>query len=317
MATPLSASTALAKLKAEGINVREVGSWRTHNRNSKGAWGPVNGVMIHHTAQSSDADGVDVCYDGRSGLPGPLCHGVGESTGRISMVGWGRANHAGLGDDDVLAAVIAEKALPADNEANTDGNSRFYGLEIVNAGNGDDIYQWEQYQAAVRFAASLCRAHGWNEMSVIGHSEWQPGKIDPRGPVEGEGSFTMKMFRADVKAALAQKPGVWKLKAAPAPAPQPGKPERKLEFLPVSGYMPELKHGDDNWYVDFMQRMINRFLKTNVKVDGKYGDATAKGVHQFYKQELDYTTKTGGKVFGADGWRRALSVAKDNKGNNT
>lgn len=94
-------------------------------------------------------------------------------------------------------------------------------------------------------------------------------------------------------------------------------PARELEFVPVSGYMPELHEGDDNWYVDFMQRMINRFLKTNVKADGKYGDATAKAVHLFYKQELGYTTTTGGKSFGAEGWRRVLSVAKDAKGNNT
>ena len=34
-------------------------------------------------------------------------------TARVHLVGYGRANHAGLGDDDVLRAVIAEKAPPA------------------------------------------------------------------------------------------------------------------------------------------------------------------------------------------------------------
>ncbi len=51
---------------------------------------------------------------------------------------YGRANHAGPGDDDVLRAVIAEKALPRDNEANTDGNRHFYGFECENLGDGDD-----------------------------------------------------------------------------------------------------------------------------------------------------------------------------------
>ena len=31
------------------MTVVEVGDWRTHNRNHKGPWGPVHGVMIHHT----------------------------------------------------------------------------------------------------------------------------------------------------------------------------------------------------------------------------------------------------------------------------
>ncbi|KPC90273.1 hypothetical protein ADL27_36660, partial [Streptomyces sp. NRRL F-6602] len=141
--------------------VVEYKSWRTHNRNSKGAWGPVNGVMIHHTVSSGEDSSVALCYNGHSALPGPLCHTVGGKSGKLYMVGHGRANHAGSGDDDVLRAVINETALPADNEANTDGNSRFYGLEIVNLGNGKDTYPAVQYDAAVRWAAAICRTHGW------------------------------------------------------------------------------------------------------------------------------------------------------------
>lgn len=314
MATPISATSALAAFKAEGLKIQEVRSWEDHNRNHKGAWGPVHGIMIHHTVTSKDAGSVDLCYDGRSDLPGPLCHGVGETTGRISLVGWGRANHAGLGDDDVLSAVINETALPKPNEQSVDGNARFYGLEVVNLGNGDDIYQWEQYEAAVRFAAALCRKHKWNERSVIGHKEWTNQKVDPRGPVEGEGQFTMAMFREDVRACLGKPAGVWRLKAAPAPPPV--KEPRELEFLPVAGFMPELHEGDEGWYVGHMQKNLNRFRSPNIAEDGKYGASTSKAVHEFYKAELNYTTKTGGKVFGADAWRRVLSVAKDTKGNN-
>lgn len=43
----------------------------------------------------------------------------------------------------------------------------------------------------VRAAAAVCRFHGWTERSVIGHLEWQPGKIDPKG-------FTMTWFRERV-----------------------------------------------------------------------------------------------------------------------
>ncbi|MBQ1118517.1 N-acetylmuramoyl-L-alanine amidase, partial [Streptomyces sp. C3-3] len=172
-----------------------------------GPWGPVYGVMIHHTVSSGDDSSVELCYNGHSALPGPLCHGVGRNDGTVALVSSGRANHAGLGDDDVLRAVMNETALPPANEANTDGNRHFYGLEIVNLGDNRDTYTRSQYRAAVLWAAALCRAHGWSERSVIGHKEWQPGKIDPRGPIEGGGSFSMTQFRADVRAQLATKPG--------------------------------------------------------------------------------------------------------------
>lgn len=46
MATPLTASRLVKALRNEGLRVVEHRSWRTHNRNHKGAWGPVHGVMI-------------------------------------------------------------------------------------------------------------------------------------------------------------------------------------------------------------------------------------------------------------------------------
>ncbi|MEV0445865.1 N-acetylmuramoyl-L-alanine amidase [Streptomyces spectabilis] len=185
MAKPLTPYRFLAALRAEGVRVVEVGDWRTHNRNHKGPWGPVHGVMIHHTVTFGSAATVNTCRHGYERLPGPLCHGVITKDGRVHLVGYGRANHAGLGDDDVLQAVIAERALPPDNEANTDGNRHFYGFECENLGNGHDPWPKTQIEAAVRVSAAICRAHGWGkggDTSVIGHSEWQPGKIDPRGP---------------------------------------------------------------------------------------------------------------------------------------
>ncbi|BFO15203.1 hypothetical protein SHKM778_15910 [Streptomyces sp. KM77-8] len=46
-------------------------------------------------------------------------------------------------------------------------------------------------EAIEKAAAAVCRYHGWNERSVIGHMEWQPGKVDPRG-------FTMASMRKRV-----------------------------------------------------------------------------------------------------------------------
>jgi hypothetical protein len=185
MASPLSADRLLNALRDEGVKVVEYRDWRNHNRNHVGAWGPVHGVMIHHTVTSGTDGSVELCYEGRSDLPGPLCHGVIAKNGTVYLVGNGRANHAGSGDGDVLAAVIDERSLPADNDADTDGNVHFYGFECVNLGDGEDPWPPEQVEAIVRASAAICRAHDWGKdgtTSVIGHLEWQPGKIDPRGP---------------------------------------------------------------------------------------------------------------------------------------
>ncbi len=195
MTPPMSASEFLACLRGDGLRVVEVAGWRTRNRNHKGPWGPVHGVMIHHTVTKGTARTVALCRDGHEDLPGPLCHGVIAKDGTVHLVGYGRANHAGLGDDDVLKAVIAEKALPADNESNTDGNRHFYGFECENLGDGRDPWPAVQLEAIERAAAAICRHHGWTERSVIGHLEWQPGKVDPRG-------FTMGGMRSRIAVRL-------------------------------------------------------------------------------------------------------------------
>ncbi|MFF3781597.1 N-acetylmuramoyl-L-alanine amidase [Streptomyces sp. NPDC001933] len=191
MSSPMSASRFLEVLMNEGLTVVQVGDWRSHNRNHKGPWGPVNGVMIHHTVTRGTEATVGVCRDGYPDLPGPLCHGVIAKDGRVHLVGHGRANHAGLGDSDVLRAVVAEKRLPGDNEADTDGNRHFYGFECENLGDGEDPWPEAQLEAIEKAAAAVCRHHGWNSRSVIGHKEWQPGKVDPRG-------FTMDSMRARI-----------------------------------------------------------------------------------------------------------------------
>ncbi|MEV1068005.1 peptidoglycan-binding protein [Streptomyces sp. NPDC050263] len=199
MANPLSADALVSALRAEGVTVVEHSGWRTHNRNHKGSWGPVNGVIIHHTVTSGTSNSVSLCFNGHSALPGPLCHGVIAKDGTVHLVGNGRANHAGSGDGDVLKAVVAEKALPAPNENDTDGNVHFYGFECVNLGDGKDPWPAVQLEAMVRASAALCRAHGWSAGSVIGHKEWTDKKIDPRG-------FAMSDFRIRVASRLGTGP---------------------------------------------------------------------------------------------------------------
>lgn len=201
MADPMTAAQFIAALRAEGCKVVEVRNWRTHNRNSKGEWGPLNGVMIHHTVTSGTDASVRICYDGYASLPGPLCHGVIDKQGVVHLVGWGRANHAGGGDPKVLSQVIDESYGTAPSKPTkgnldgVDGNARFVGFECINLGNGKDPWPEAQLDAMARAAAAVCRHYGWTEKSVIGHFEWSNDKIDPRG-------FTMASMRARVAARL-------------------------------------------------------------------------------------------------------------------
>ncbi|MGW4728083.1 N-acetylmuramoyl-L-alanine amidase [Streptomyces shenzhenensis] len=286
MATPMSAAEFLAALRAEGVTVVEVGDWRTHNRNHKGAWGPVHGLMVHHTVTKGTENTVKICRDGYASLPGPLCHGVIAKDGRVHLVGYGRANHAGLGDGDVLQAVIAESALPADNEANTDGNARFYGFECENLGDGKDPWPEAQLLAIERVAAAICRAHGWGERSVIGHLEWQPGKVDPRG-------FTMDTMRTRVAKRLGVKP-------QPAPLPKPSKPIVDLSKLVAAARSNPAAKGTPVTYAGVRTveaALVDAGLLAKARLDGHFGSDTVKAYAAWQR------SKAGGGYSGkaADG----------------
>ncbi|RSS11423.1 peptidoglycan recognition family protein [Streptomyces sp. WAC08401] len=232
MAAPLSAADLLAALRAEGCKVQEYRSWRTHRRpTSTGAFGPINGVMIHHTVTSGTDSSVALCYNGHSDLPGPLCHGVIAKDGTIYLVSAGRANHAGPGDDDVLRMVQNESynrdSLLAPNEVNTDGNARFYGFECINLGNGKDPWPAAQRDAIVRASAAILRAYGgpakgWTAKSVIGHKEWQPGKIDPRtgtGGVDVSPPVLRKLIDERLAHPASWTPGATTAPSKPATSP--------------------------------------------------------------------------------------------------
>ncbi|BBC35301.1 hypothetical protein SGFS_065950 [Streptomyces graminofaciens] len=263
MATPPSASTFAQLLRDEGVTVVEVGNWEDHNRNHKGPWGPVYGVMIHHTVTSGSAATVRICRDGYSGLPGPLCHGVITKDGRVHLVGYGRANHAGLGDPDVLAAVRAERAAPADDEATVDGNRHFYGFECENLGDGEDPWPEAQLEAIERVSAAICRHHGWGPLSVIGHLDWQPGKSDPRG-------FTMASMRERVADRLVGT-------APPVVLPEPVKPTVDLSRLVAAAQSDPSRAGTPVSYAGVKTveaALVDAGLLEKPYLDGHFGSAT-------------------------------------------
>jgi hypothetical protein len=183
MTDPMTADQLVSALRRWGVTVVEHPGWRTHNRNSKGAWGPVHGSVVHHTASADGTSIVELCYDGRSDLPGPLCHGVIRKSGVVHLVGNGRANHFGTIAQNAYNAVLNESAThPRPDAAEPiDGNSRLYGWECVNKGDSKDPWPDEQVEAIARVQASICEHHGWGANSVIGHKEGTRRKIDPAG----------------------------------------------------------------------------------------------------------------------------------------
>ena len=166
MTSPLLALP--AALRAAGLDVLEVDGWQTRDR--PGLFTPT-GVLWHHTATTRrpphDMPSLDVCIDGRSDLPGPLCQILAGRSGRLAVISVGRCNHAGAGGP--------LPGIPAN-----DGNRHLVGIELENDGIGE-AYPAAQIDAAVTATAVILALLGQTPDRVWFHREWTPRKPDPRG----------------------------------------------------------------------------------------------------------------------------------------
>ncbi|XUM01217.1 peptidoglycan recognition protein family protein [Streptomyces venezuelae ATCC 10712] len=214
----------LKALREEGVtDIVEMPGWRTHNRGQRGdGWGDVHATMLHHTA--GEGPGLPAwCYNGNADLPGPLCHDYLDRTGRLYLVGSGRANHAGMVAANAYDAVLNERSVhPAPGPDSRDGNAVSYGLECENSGAPGRAWPAKQYDVAVRVQAARCRFHGWSAESVWAHKEATTRKpADPR--------LDMDDFRRDVAERL-RHPASWnpgdKPTTPPPVTPRPN-PEEK------------------------------------------------------------------------------------------
>lgn len=206
MAAPMTADETRRVLARWRVPFEAVHGWRTRNRNHVGAWGPVHGLVLHHTGDDArDKADLAVVTRGRAGLPGPLAQFGCDDDGTIWLIGCGRANHAGGGDPRVLRAVVEESydSRPPRPQEHTgspgavDGNARFYGVETFYSGLQPPTDAARR--SLVLLAAAICDHHGWSARSVIGHKEWSDHKIDP-------GHVDMAAFRTAVAWRLAQGP---------------------------------------------------------------------------------------------------------------
>lgn len=289
MAVPMSADQFLAALKAEGVRVRERAGWKTHNRNSRGAWGPLNGVMIHHTGGLNAEDYV---WSGDPSLPGPLCHGYINKAGEVVLIGWGRANHAGGGDPDTLAAVINEQyPFPAPNThdggaGSVDGNIHFVGYECENKGDGTDPWPAVQIDAMVRATAAVLRFYGWSVNSAIRHMDWSDWKSDPRG-------INWYDFRAAVAARLAGPAG-----GNPTQPPKDDMDASEIATAPITYKGPD---GQQPPVQSNVQDFLNGFLQANVRIEADLANVQAQlnqlaGAGGVTQAQLDAAAAAGAKA---------------------
>jgi hypothetical protein len=224
-----------------------------------------------------------MCRKGYTGLPGPLCHGVITKDGKVHLVGYGRANHAGLGDPDVLAAVIAERAVPTDDQASIDGNRHFYGFECENLGDGKDPWPDPQLAAIEKVSAAICRHHGWSAASVIRHLDWQPGKSDPRG-------VDWAAMRERIAKRLGDKPQVPSL-------PKPSQPVVDLSRLVAAARSDPAAAGQPVTYSGVKTveaALVDAGLLSKQYSDGHYGRITIDAYAKWQR------SKAGGSYTGSD-----------------
>lgn len=155
-------------LRAAGITVVEHGDWRNHYR--PGSFAPF-GVLWHHTAGSTTSasnphPSLNICINGRSDLPGPLCHALVDYFGVFHVISAGRANHAGT--------ARASGPIPAG-----DGNTMLVGWEIDYNGVSQSMSA-AQYTQSLKATAAVLKQFGRDASYARGHRETSTtGKIDP------------------------------------------------------------------------------------------------------------------------------------------
>ncbi|MFC7549162.1 N-acetylmuramoyl-L-alanine amidase [Plantactinospora sp. GCM10030261] len=170
-------------LRGAGVETVVHGDWL--NRMRPGSFNPI-GVLWHHTAATSSASNphpaLNICINGRSDLPGPLCQALVDYHGVFHVISAGRCNHAGT--------ARASGPIPAG-----DGNTMLIGWEIDYNGVSQEMTA-AQYDASVAATAAVLTRLGKDSSYARGHRETSTtGKIDP--------SFIdLNVMRSDVAAAM-------------------------------------------------------------------------------------------------------------------
>ena len=150
----------LENLKKYDVPVIEIDGWRTRGSSTFNPKGGVN----HHTVgpRRGFVPSLGVCINGRSDVPGPLCHILGGRDHVARLIACGRANHAGKGGNFGLS-----------------GNSSVFGLEMEHTGiAATEPVLPETIEFMARIQAAFALTGGYNADKVMQHWEWTSRKID-------------------------------------------------------------------------------------------------------------------------------------------
>ena len=164
-----------AALKHAGLKVSTVGGWETRGQPQMHP----RVLVLHHTAapKGRDAPSLNVCINGRSDLPGPLCHILIGRDGTCHVIASGRAHHAGTGSWKGVT-----------------GNSNAIGIEVENVGTPAEPWTDRLIDVMVRASRACIDEADIPVSMVCGHKEWAPRrKVDPH-------SLSMNHIRALISA---------------------------------------------------------------------------------------------------------------------
>ncbi|WP_199785691.1 hypothetical protein [Streptomyces sp. Tu 6176] len=135
-------------------------------------------------------------------------------------------------------------------------------------------------------SAALCRVHAWGARSVIGHLEWQPGKVDPKG-------FAMASVRDRIAGRLGH--------SKPGPLPTPVRPKVSLpELIAAARSNPSAK-GQPVTYagvVTYETALVDEGLLAKQYLDGHFGTTTITATSE-WQERLGYRGRKPGQP--ADG----------------
>ena len=239
MSTHESADRLITALRDWGCEVRayqpDGQPWWSHT--TPGDWHPA-GVIHHHTTGPKtmltngvgQSDTLQVLRNGRTGLPGPLCHGAPAMVpdthrAQVWLIGWGNVNHAGAGSSRVLDQVKTGTYAGRDpGTDDTDGNPWFWGLEYMHPG---DSTAWPDALLEVghRAACAFGEFSGWTPATVPGrqaeHREWTSRKIDRSWMGNVRRAVTAIMEGQDMALTKDDAAKVWDADVIPAPENAP------------------------------------------------------------------------------------------------
>ena len=158
----------LAKtLRDAGLKVIEAPGWHTRGKDTVFSAMDPKVVIAHHTATPitwADHNVENLLINGRTDLPGPLCHLGLRRDGTYVVIASGVANHAGSGSWQGVT-----------------GNRRAIGIEAYNDGRGE-TWPKAQLDAYDRGCAAILYKLRLSSFALCGHKEWAPRrKIDPTG----------------------------------------------------------------------------------------------------------------------------------------